>query len=225
MLKDLLEKYRDKTTSLEHEVKGFLREIGLQTPEGIFIKEGDRIPLLKLAYPLVAKVSSSRIISKTEVNGVRIGIKDENELTIAIAELMQIKDAEGVLVEEMAPRGVEVIVGGIIDEQFGPIVMFGLGGVFVELFKDVAFALAPLDKDKALWLIQQIKGYRLLEGYRGRPPVDINSLLNIIITVSEIIATNMIKEIDLNPLSLYQQGAMILDAKMKFKPMPPLLPS
>lgn len=214
MIKDFLKKYRDKKIFLEHEAKGFLKEIRLQTPEGLFIKKGDEIPLINLAYPLVAKVSSSKIVSKTEVNGVRIGIKEENELRTAITELLQIKDAEGVLVEEMAPQGIEAIVGGVIDEQFGPIVMFGLGGVFVELFKDVAFALAPLEKDKAIWLIRQIKGYRLLEGYRGRPPVDINSLINIIIIVSEIIATNMIKEIDLNPLALYREGAMVLDAKM-----------
>lgn len=216
MIKNLLGKYRDKTTLLEHEVKGFLKESGLPVPTGMFISKTEGIPpLIDLTYPLVVKVSSSKITSKTEVNGVRIGIKDENELRIAITELMQIKDAEGVLIEEMVAHGVEVIVGGVIDEQFGPIVMFGLGGVFVELFNDVAFALAPLDKDEAIWLIQQIKGYRLLEGYRGMAPVDLNSLINIIVIVSEIMATNMIKEIDLNPVSLYPKTAMILDAKMK----------
>ncbi len=215
MIKDLLDKYRDKTILLEHEVKGFLKEFGIQSPEGIFIKKGDEIPILRLTYPLVAKVSSSKIISKTEVNGVRMGIRDEDELRNAVKELMQIKDAEGVIIEEMAPQGIEVIVGGMMDEQFGPIIMFGLGGVFVELFKDVAFALAPLEKDNALWLIKQIKGYAILEGYRGRPSVDINSLIDIIIATSEIMETKKVTEIDLNPVSLYPQGALILDAKLR----------
>jgi len=114
----------------------------------------------------------------------------------------------------MAPQGVEVIVGGLMDNQFGPVVMFGLGGIFVEVFKDVAFGLAPLKPGDALWLIQQTKGHRLLQGYRGRPPLDIAALIHIIVAVSEIMATGMIKEIDLNPVTLYPQGSLILDAKM-----------
>ncbi len=117
----------------------------------------------------------------------------------------------------MAEPGIEVILGGVVDEQFGPVVMFGLGGFFVELFKDVAFALAPIEKEDALWLVNQIKGYRLLEGYRGQPPVDINTLLEIVVKVSGIIVTGLIKEIDLNPVSLYPQGAMVLDAKILIK--------
>ena len=114
----------------------------------------------------------------------------------------------------MAPEGLEVIVGGIIDKQFGPVVMFGLGGVFVELYKDVAFALAPMKEKDALWLIQQIKGYKLIEGYRGKPAVDKDALIKAILAVSEIMAAGNVEEIDLNPIALYPQGAIILDAKM-----------
>lgn len=216
-IKELIEKNIGKTALLEHEVKALLKESGLPVPKGIFVSKEmtDHIPaIVDLSYPLVAKVSSSKIVSKSEVNGVRIGLKNENELKKAVLELLQIEDAEGVLIEEMALPGLEVIVGGVIDEQFGPVVMFGLGGVFVELFRDVVFALAPIEKEDALWLVKQIKGYRLLEGYRGRPPVDIHSLLKMIVTVSEIIATGLIKEIDLNPVSLYPEGAMVLDAKI-----------
>ena len=127
---------------------------------------------------------------------------------------MQIRDAEGVLIEEMAKPGLEVIVGGVIDRQFGPVVMFGLGGIFVELFKDVAFALAPIKREDASWLVKQVKGYRLLEGYRGMPLVNINTLLGIIVKVSELIATGLIQEIDLNPVSIYPEGAIVLDAKV-----------
>jgi acetyl-CoA synthetase (ADP-forming) len=220
MLKEFIEKNRDRKTFLEHEVKGLFKTMGFSVPDGIFIPKDTQlsafsIQLSALSYPLVAKVSSSKIISKSDVKGIRLDIKNEDELKNAVSELMRIEHAEGVLIEEMAPHGLEVIIGGVIDGQFGPIVMFGLGGVFVELFKDVSFGLAPLKKDDALWLIRQIKGYRLLEGYRGNPPVDFDALINIIVSVSEMMATDLIKEIDLNPVALYPQGAMILDAKME----------
>ncbi len=217
MFRDFIERNKGKTTFLEHEVKRLLKDMGFSVPNGVFIRVGEAMPQLRLTYPLAAKVSSSKITSKSNVNGIRLGLRDEEELKNAVSELMQIEYAEGVLVEEMAPRGIEVIVGGIIDRQFGPVVMFGLGGVFVELFKDTAFAVAPLKKEDALWLIKQVKGYRLLEGYRGSPSIDVNSLLNIITSVSEIIGTGLIEEIDLNPVSLYPEGALILDAKMSVR--------
>ncbi|MEW6001452.1 MAG: acetate--CoA ligase family protein [Nitrospirota bacterium] len=214
-LKGFLEKNRGKRVFLEHEVKGLLKEIGLSIPKGRFFRIGEAIPAeINLNYPLIAKVSSHNIVSKSEVRGLRMGLKNEEELRSALAELSTIRNTEGILVEETAPAGLEVIVGGTLDDQFGPVSMFGLGGIFVELFKDVAFALAPLSKDDAIWLVKQVKGYRLLEGYRGRTPVDINSLLDILIAVSELTATTLIKEIDLNPVALYPEGATILDAKM-----------
>jgi acyl-CoA synthetase (NDP forming) len=216
-IKDLIGKIKGKTVFLEHEVKGLLKEIGFPVPKGLFMNKEmfDRISeIVDISYPLVAKVCSSKIVSKSEVNGIRMALKNEDELRKAVSELLQIVDAEGVLIEEMAKPGLEVIIGGVIDEQFGPVVMFGLGGVFVELFKDVAFGLAPIKNEDARWLIKQVKGYRLLEGYRGRPPADTHTLLKMIVTISEIIATGYIKEIDLNPVSLYSEGAMVLDAKI-----------
>ena len=214
-LKDFMTGNRGRVTFLEHEVKGLFKEIGFAVPRGRFFAKGEVIlPLTDLTFPFVAKVSSSKIPSKSDVGGVKIGIKDKDELSRAVQELTLIEGAEGVLVEEMAPKGVEVIVGGVMDNQFGPVVMFGLGGIFVEVFKDVAFGLAPLKPGDALWLIQQTKGHRLLQGYRGRPPLDIAALIHIIVAVSEIMATGMIKEIDLNPVTLYPQGSLILDAKM-----------
>lgn len=219
-LRTFVEAHKGKTAFPEHEVKNLLKEIGLPVPNGMFISKdmADRLPTaLDIAYPAVAKVSSSKIVSKSEVKGVRAGIKNEYELKTAVAELLQIENAEGVLVEEMAPAGLEVIVGGVVDNQFGPVVMFGLGGMFVELFKDVSFALAPLKREDALRLIKQIKGYRLLEGFRGRPPVDINAAVDIVVIVSELAADALVEEIDLNPVSLYPQGAMVLDAKLSVR--------
>lgn len=216
IIRDFREKNAGRTALLEHEVKGLLREMGFSVPKGRFFRIGEEIPsTLDLAFPLAAKVSSSKIISKSNVGGVRVDVKNTEELNRAFRELSRIESAEGVLVEEMAPQGLEVIIGGISDNQFGPVVMFGLGGIFVELFKDAAFGLAPLTTDDALWLITQVKGYRLLEGYRGKPPIDKQRLAGLIVSVSEVMATGMVGEIDLNPVALYPEGAMILDAKMQ----------
>ncbi|MEW6109936.1 MAG: acetate--CoA ligase family protein [Nitrospirota bacterium] len=215
MIKEFIEKNKGRTAYLEHEVKGLLKEAGLPVPLGRFIKSKEEISSLPdIKYPLVAKVSSTKITSKSDVQGVRTGLKNWDELYNAVSELLGITHAEGVLVEEMAPDGLEVIVGGVTDRQFGPVVMFGIGGIFVELFKDVAFGLAPISVEDAFRLIKQIRGYPLLEGYRGKPAADINALLKIIVVVSELMGSGLIKELDLNPVALYPEGAIILDAKM-----------
>src|SRR3990172_1761573 len=219
ILKGFLGQNRGRRSFPEYLVKGLLRGFGLPVPDGIFISREDfthaiPMPPLPLKYPLVAKISSQDISSKTDVHGVLTGLNNEGDLRNSVRDLLQIKQAEGVLVEEMAPQGVEVIVGGTIDRQFGPVIMFGLGGVFVELFRDVAFGLAPVTGQQAASLIRQVKGYRLLEGYRGSRPVDVNALASVIVTVSDLIATGLITEIDLNPVAVYPSGAMVLDAKM-----------
>ncbi|MDH4233081.1 MAG: acetate--CoA ligase family protein [Nitrospirota bacterium] len=216
MIEEFMKKAQGRTAFLEHEVKELLKSMGFSVPRGIFIGTGEKIPGdLDLDYPLIAKVSSQKIYSKSDAHGLRAGLGDESELRSAVEELMRIEHAEGVLIEEMAPRGVEVIVGGVIDAQFGPVMMFGLGGVFVEIFRDVSFGLAPLSKDDAYWMIKEVKGKRLLEGYRGTEPLDREALVEILMGVSGIMATGAIGEIDLNPVVLYPEGAMVLDAKMR----------
>ncbi len=167
-----------------------------------------------LAFPLIAKVSSSQIRSKSDVGGLRPGLADRMAAEAAVTELMAIERVEGVLVEEQAAPGVEVIVGGITDPQFGPVVMFGLGGVFVELFHDVAFAPAPMTREDAFLLMRRVTAFRLLTGYRGKPPCDLEALADILAVISELMATGLLEEIDLNPVAVYPRGAMILDAKM-----------
>ncbi|WP_298439824.1 acetate--CoA ligase family protein [Geobacter sp.] len=163
---------------------------------------------------VVAKVASGRIAAKSDVGGVQTGIRNRDELERTVAQLGEISGAEGVLLEEEAPPGLEVIVGGTVDPQFGPVVMFGLGGLFVELFRDVAFALAPTTRKEALRLVERTKGSRLLSGFRGRPPVDRQALAGVIVTVSELIASGLVAEVDLNPVVLYPSGALVVDAKM-----------
>jgi acetyl-CoA synthetase (ADP-forming) len=215
-VEELREQLGKKAVFLEHESKDLLKEMGLSVPGHIFINKLSDLPEdIPLSYPLVAKVSSAGISSKSDVGGVRLGIKTSQELKKAASELLSIEGAEGVLIEEMAPPGVEAIVGGIRDLQFGPTVMFGLGGLFVELYRDVAFALAPLGEEDALWLIKQVKGYRLIEGYRTGRPLDREALLRVVIAVSRMMETGLVQEIDLNPVALYPEGAVVLDAKIK----------
>ncbi len=217
----LVEKFSPESggrTSLpEHEVKKLLKETGLSVPGGIFVQKGEAFDSRGLRFPLVAKVSSSSISSKSDIGGVVLGISDRKSLEKAVAGLMEIERAEGVLIEEMAPPGIEVIIGGVIDMQFGPVVMFGLGGIFVELFRDIAFGLAPMDEEEAIRLVRQVKGYRLLEGYRGKQAADIKGLLKSMVTVSKLMATGRIEEMDLNPVALYPERTMVLDAKMSLR--------
>ncbi len=205
----------DRKTCCEHEVKSLLRESGICVPKGVFVPCGTSISSVAgLSYPLVAKVVSSLISSKSDVGGVRLGIRNSEELQRAVMDLWQIERAEGVLVEEMAPPGFEVIVGGTLDITFGPVVMFGLGGLFVELFRDVSFALAPVTREQALWLVNETKGGIIFKGFRGKPPLDIDAIITIIVTVSELIATGLVRTVDLNPVAIFSSGALVLDAKM-----------
>jgi acyl-CoA synthetase (NDP forming) len=215
---EIRERLGKRAALREHEAKALLREMGLSVPAHLFIQKGMALPGdIPLSYPLVAKVSSADMPSKSDAGGVRLGIKTYTELKAAIQELLSIKGADGALVEEMAPPGLETIIGGISDPQFGPAVMFGLGGVFVELYRDVAFALAPLEEEDALWLMRQVRGYRIIEGYRRERPLDRGALVRVIMAVSRLMQTGVVEEIDLNPVSLYPEGAVVLDAKVKLK--------
>jgi len=122
---------------------------------------------------------------------------------------------QGVSVQKMARPGVEVIIGMSKDEQFGPVLMFGLGGILVEVLKDVAFRIVPLTRRDAAEMIREIKGYPLLEGYRGQEPVDVSNLEEMLLKVSEFVEKRPeIKEIDLNPIFAYSRGAIAVDARV-----------
>ncbi len=207
---------------MEHEVKRLLARLGLSVPEGVFIerpkarlsKEDLFSKTGRLGSPLAVKTVSPSIRSKSEAGGVRLHIRTKRETLEAVRELMEMEGSRGVLVERMVEGGTETIVGGLVDAQFGPVVMFGLGGVFTEVFRDVSFALAPASENEARRLVSRIKGQSVLQGVRGRPPVDTGALAAAIVAVSRLMATGLVKEIDLNPISLFPKGAFVLDAKV-----------
>jgi len=209
---------------LETEAKELIETFGIKTTKHIMTSSpADAIQAAaSIGYPVVLKIISPDIIHKTEVGGVKLGIKDDEGVSDAYNEIMRnVKKKQpdarirGILVQEMATPSTEVIVGGLRDPQFGPAVMFGLGGIFVEVFKDVSFRIAPVEEYEALDMIHTIKGFKILKGFRNMEAVDISALAQTIIQVSNImVSVEEIKEIDLNPVLVYQKGIKAVDARI-----------
>jgi acyl-CoA synthetase (NDP forming) len=176
----------------------------------------------KTGFPVVLKVVSPDVAHKSDVGGVRLGLESKEEVEEAFDEIMASVRAaqtdvrvEGVAVQKMAPAGTEVIVGMSKDAQFGPVMMFGLGGVFVEVLKDVAFRIVPLEGKDAREMVREIRGFAVLEGVRGQPASDLAALENLILRVSEFIEAHPeIEELDLNPVLVYPDGALAVDARI-----------
>jgi len=176
----------------------------------------------QIGYPVVLKIVSPDILHKWDFGAVILSLKSAAEVKDAYNKILEnVKrrkpDAKivGVLVQEMAPSSTEVIVGSIKDPQFGPALMFGLGGVFVEVLKDVTFRIAPISETDAREMITEVKGYPILKGYRGQPPADIDAIVKILMNTSRLVTRHTeIKELDLNPILVYEKGAKTVDARI-----------
>lgn len=201
----------------EFESREFLRSEGIRVVPGVLagsLQDACRYAA-ELGYPVVLKVSSPDIPHKSDVGGVRVGIRDEPELNAAwrsiVASVRRARPEariQGMLVQKMAEGGLEVVVGALRDVVFGPVVMFGLGGIFVEVLKDVSFRLAPVSREEALEMVFDLKGCGVLSGVRGRGPRDLDSLAELISKLSVLISRDRrILEIDLNPVVLYERGS------------------
>jgi len=212
---------------LEHESKDILKACRLDVPKyklATTIEEALKAAE-DIGYPVVLKIVSEDIIHKSDIGGVKVGIENETELKNAYKEIMYRArksypkaNIRGILVNEMVEKGVETIVGCSEDPQFGPVVMFGLGGIYVEVLKDVAFRVAPIDKEDALDMINDIKSYPLLYGVRGEKRKDINSLAENISVLSYFSCEiPEIVEMDVNPLIVLEEGCKIVDVRMTLK--------
>jgi acyl-CoA synthetase (NDP forming) len=176
----------------------------------------------KLGYPVAMKIVSPQITHKSDIGGVKLKLGNKAQVGNAYDEIMEAvrKKAanaaiEGVSIQKMAQPGLELVIGMTKDPQFGPMLMFGLGGTSVEILKDVAFRIVPLTKDDAKDMIREIKGYPLLEGYRGQSAVDIEFLEELLLKLSAFIEENPeINEMDINPLIAYKRGAVAVDARI-----------
>ncbi len=176
----------------------------------------------KLGYPVAMKIVSPQITHKSDIGGVKLKLQSKAQVGTAYEEIMDAvrKRAagavvEGVSLQKMAEPGLELVIGMTRDPQFGPMLMFGLGGTSVEILKDVSFRIVPLTREDARDMIRQVKGYRLLEGYRNQPAVDIEYLEELLMKLSAFIEGNPeIKEMDINPLIAYKKGAIAVDARI-----------
>lgn len=167
----------------------------------------------KIGYPLVLKVFSPKIFHRTDISGVITGIKNEKELGNSFLNLGKIKFVEGILVQKMG-KGKEVILGMKRDPTFGPVLMAGLGGIFVEILNDVSFGICPISKREALKMIKEIKGYRVLKGGRNQKGVNIKALIEIMIKLSKLsLEEKDIQEIDFNPVIINEKTAKVADFK------------
>jgi acetyl-CoA synthetase (ADP-forming) len=204
-----------KTVCVEYGIPVTRFEVAKSEAEAVKFAEA-------IGFPVVLKVVSPDIIHKSDVGGVIVGLKNAGEVRDAYKKILEnVKkhraDAKivGILVQEMAPASTEVIVGAIEDPQFGPALMFGLGGIFVEILRDVAFRIAPIDEDEAREMISEVKAYPLLKGYRNLPPADIEAIVKILVNTSRLVMEHQeIKELDLNPIMVYGRGAKTVDARI-----------
>lgn len=212
-----------ETVLTEFEAKKVLRKYGIKTTKDILAhsKKEALQAAKKIGYPVVLKVESSDIIHKTEADAVAVGIESDKELGEVYDKLLRNvkkhkKDAriDGVSIQETL-SGRELIVGSSYDPQFGPTIAFGLGGILVEVLKDVSFRIIPITKADALEMVEEIKGYAVLKGVRGRKPANINAIVDVLLKVSQLITENPdIRELDINPLFVDNKKAVAADARI-----------
>jgi acyl-CoA synthetase (NDP forming) len=222
----ILQKAREekRTVLTEIEAKQILAEVGINCTRTFLAGSKEMAINIaeELGYPVVLKVSSVDISHKSDAGGVKVNLLDRGAVAKAYDEIMTscrayAPDAniEGVSVQGMAKKGVEIIMGMIKDPSFGPVVMFGLGGVLVEVLKDVSFRIVPIDKTDAEEMTSEIQGRKLLAGYRGQDPVDVAGLQDMLVKLSSFVdATPGIEEIDMNPVFAYSDGAVVVDARI-----------
>jgi acyl-CoA synthetase (NDP forming) len=208
----------------EVESKELLKKAGIPVVEAKLARSKKEAVSLsrEMGFPVVLKISSTDVVHKSDSGGVKLGLTNATQVGKAYSQIISsVKQAypeariDGLSVQTMAPSGVEVIVGMTKDPQFGPVLMFGLGGILVEVLKDVSFRIVPVTERDAREMIKEIKGYPLLQGYRGQKPASIPALEQLIVKVSQFVEKNpQIKELDLNPIFAYPDKAVAVDARI-----------
>ncbi|MBO8182515.1 MAG: acetate--CoA ligase family protein [Archaeoglobus sp.] len=203
---------------MEHEAKELLKDFGINVnPTFLAKNEDEAVRIAKeLGFPVVLKVASSKISHKSDVGGVILNVTDENGVIKAFRRLKSIPNAEGVSVQPMAKKGIEIIVGVVRDEQFGHAILFGAGGLAVELYKDVSFRVLPVNEREIREMIEETKVSKLLKGFRGMKG-DLNAVIELIMKIEDLVKDKPeIKELDLNPVFVYDRGYSVVDGRIVF---------
>lgn len=223
---EMIERAKKEKRSLltEVEAKELLKDAGISAVDTrLATSKEEAVSISKeLGFPVVLKIASADVVHKSDAGGVKLDLETPEQVGDAYDDILGAIKKEypqakiqGVSVQKMARPGVEVIMGMSKDAQFGPVLMFGLGGILVEILKDVSFRIVPLVRRDAAEMIREIKGYPLLEGYRGQEPVDVSNLEELLLKVSDFVEKNPdIKELDLNPIFAYKDGAVAVDARV-----------
>lgn len=209
---------------LEHEALKVFESVGIIFPPNKLAKNVDEAVTFakKIGYPVVIKAMSPKILHKSDYNAVIIGIDSDAALTNQFNDMesrLKKHDLVGILVEKQVKKGTEILIGMNIDPTFGPVVAFGIGGILVEAISDVSFRVCPTTQQRALRLISEIKTQKMLNGFRGLPPVDRDALAEMIVKVSQLAIDldKYIKEIDLNPVIANEDGVYGVDARIILK--------
>lgn len=223
---DVIDKAKEegRTVLTEIESKQVLAEAGIPIARARLARTAQEAARIagEMGFPVVLKIVSPDITHKSDVGGVKLGLQSPQEVEAAFQEIMESvrrrqpgARIEGVAVQQMARPGIEVIMGMSKDPQFGPVLMFGLGGILVEVLKDVAFRVVPLEPRDARQMIREIKAFPVLEGFRGQEPADLEALERMLLQLSRFVEEHPeIEELDLNPVLAYRDGAIAVDARI-----------
>lgn len=210
----------------EPTAKALLASFGVTTPATRVVRSAAELEGLDntLRSPYVLKAVSPQIVHKSDVGAVRVGLRDARELAMALDEMRMSLAAKALhvehwLVEEMAPPGVECVIGGVIDPEFGPMVMAGLGGVFVEVMRDVSFRICPIERREALEMLGELRGAPILRGTRGQPPVSLEAFADALVRIGGeggvlLSLAGELAEIDVNPLIVTGERAIAVDVRI-----------
>lgn len=225
-----VEKVFAETIKTDHKViteelsKSILKSYGIKVPGYALVKSADEAAKAakKLGFPLVMKVVSPQILHKTDVGGVKVGLDNVNDVKKTFNEMYKRLskkkgvDVKGILLEKMVPKGVELIVGLQNDPQFGPVIMVGVGGVLTEIFRDVAFRMLPITTSDAKSMLDELKGSKLLKGFRGSDPIDLNMMTKALVQIGKLGVDNAkyFDSIDFNPVVVYPKSYAVVDAKI-----------
>ena len=221
VIKDKIES--NQTVLTEFESKKLLQEIGISVPvQKLATSKDETISAAEeIGFPIVMKLMAEDVVHKSDTGAVKLNLKTIEDVNKAYDDLMKIpsQKEKHISVQKMADEPItELIIGMTTDPQFGPALMFGIGGILVELLEDVSFRIAPITEYDAKEMITEIKGFPILDGYRGKPKADIKAIVNVLLTISDLVVKHEeINEMDLNPVFIYEKGLICVDARIILK--------
>jgi acetate---CoA ligase (ADP-forming) subunit beta len=220
-IQDILNLAKETGWVMEPEAKRLLAMAGISVPTFCLVNSPGEAENFVNAhgYPVAAKVVSKKVLHKSDVGGVVVGIDRKALLTETFETFSRIPGFEGMLIEEMV-SGIELIVGAKIDYQFGPIILLGIGGTGVEIYRDITVRMAPIEERDVGGMVKSLKARRLLEGYRGKDPIDFTALTHLLLAFSDLVMAleTIIESIDLNPVMCTKDTCIVADARIMLKP-------